>query len=138
MAALENAAGSAPDKDAARPAGELLLRTLAMPADANPAGDIFGGWIMSQMDIAGSLLARDVAGGRIVTCAVDGMAFLSPVRVGDVVCCYGACSKIGRTSVTVSLELWVRSTIEGSGGMHAERRLVTRAHYVYVHVGATG
>ncbi len=131
------AAASAGDTPA-RPAGELLLRTLAMPADANPAGDIFGGWIMSQMDIAGSLLAREVAGGRVVTVAVDGMSFVSPVGVGDVVCCYGTCARIGHTSVTVSLELWVRTTNAESGGMHPQRRLVTRAHYVYVHVSPEG
>ena len=121
-----------------RPSGELLLRTLAMPGDANPSGDIFGGWIMSQMDIAGSLLAREVAGGRVVTAAVDGMSFVSPVGVGDVVCCYGTCAKIGHTSVTISLELWVRTTNAENGGMHPQRRLVTRANYVYVHVSREG
>ena len=68
------------------PIGNLLLRTLAMPADTNPAGDIFGGWIMSQMDISGAILAREIANGRVVTAAVDGMSFLKPVSVGDVVC----------------------------------------------------
>ncbi len=139
MAASENkakraGAGPAPE----RPSGELLLRTLAMPGDANPSGDIFGGWIMSQMDIAGSLLAREVAGGRVVTVAVDGMSFVSPVGVGDVVCCYGRCAKIGHTSVTISLELWVRTTNTENGGMHPQRRLVTCAHYVYVHVNPQG
>ena len=129
-------AGACPNPG--RPSGELLLRTLAMPGDANPSGDIFGGWIMSQMDIAGSLLAREVAGGRVVTAAVDGMSFVSPVGVGDVVCCYGTCAKIGHTSVTISLELWVRTTNAENGGMHPQRRLVTRANYVYVHVSHEG
>lgn len=121
-----------------RPRGELLFRTLAMPGDANPAGDIFGGWIMSQMDIAGSLLAREIAGGRVVTVAVDGMSFVSPVGIGDVVCCYGTCARIGRTSVTISLELWVRKTDLENGGMHPQRRLVTHGRYVYVHVDRDG
>jgi acyl-CoA thioesterase YciA len=134
MAEIKNNAPT----ESSRPRGELLLRTLAMPGDANPAGDIFGGWIMSQMDIAGSLLAREIANGRVVTAAVDGMSFVSPVSIGDVVCCYGSCAKIGRTSVTISLELWVRTSSGDSGGMHDERRLVTRAHYVYVHVNKAG
>lgn len=140
MVASESKArgGSGTGPAPARPSGELLLRTLAMPGDANPAGDIFGGWIMSQMDIAGSLLAREVAGGRVVTAAVDGMSFVSPVGVGDVVCCYGRCAKIGHTSLTISLELWVRTTNGENGGMHPQRRLVTRANYVYVHVSPQG
>ncbi|RDA32790.1 acyl-CoA thioesterase, partial [Escherichia coli] len=71
------------------PDGELLLRTLAMPADTNPNGDIFGGWIMSQMDIGGGIMAKELAKGRICTVSVEGMTFHSPVKVGDVVCCYG-------------------------------------------------
>lgn len=122
------------------PVGEarLLLRTLAMPGDTNPAGDIFGGWIMSQMDIAGSLMAREVANGRVVTVAVDGMSFLKPVKVGDVVCCYGRFSKIGRTSVTVALELWVKKHIDDDEGQRVEKFMVTKAHYTYVHVTRDG
>ena len=80
------------------PRGDLLLRTMAMPADTNANGDIFGGWIMSQMDIAGAILAKELACGRTVTVAVDGMRFLRPVKVGDVVCCYGEVARIGNTS----------------------------------------
>src|SRR5574344_1245703 len=106
------------------PIGNLLLRTLAMPADTNPAGDIFGGWIMSQMDISGAILAREIANGRVVTAAVEGMSFLKPVNVGDVVCCYGTCTKIGHTSMTVHLEIWVKKLIESQTNEHAERHLV--------------
>ena len=120
------------------PIGNLLLRTLAMPADTNPAGDIFGGWIMSQMDISGAILAREIANGRVVTAAVDGMSFLKPVSVGDVVCCYGTCTKIGHTSMTVHLEIWVKKLIESQTNEHAERHLVTEANYVYVAVDANG
>ena len=85
------------------PIGNLLLRTLAMPRDTNPAGDIFGGWIMSQMDISGAILAREIANGRVVTAAVEGMSLLKPVSVGDVVCCYGKCIHVGHTSLKLHL-----------------------------------
>ncbi len=75
-----------------------ILRTLAMPADTNANGDIFGGWIMSQMDIAGGILAKETARSRVVTVAVDSFKFLRPVKVGDVVCCYGRVLRIGNTA----------------------------------------
>ncbi|MBP5243589.1 MAG: acyl-CoA thioesterase, partial [Succinivibrio sp.] len=103
------------------PVGNLLLRTLAMPGDTNPAGDIFGGCIMSQMDIAGALLAREVANGRVVTVAVEGMSFLKPVAVGDIVCCYGNCTHVGNTSLKVHMEIWVKKFIESPTDEHAER-----------------
>jgi acyl-CoA thioesterase YciA len=87
--------------------GELAIRTLAMPADANPSGDIFGGWLISQMDIAGGITARAKALGRVATIAVTGFTFHKPVLVGDVVCCYADIHKIGRTSITIALEAWV-------------------------------
>lgn len=122
------------------PAGNLLLRTLAMPGDTNPAGDIFGGWIMSQMDIAGSLLAREIACGRVVTVAVDGMSFLKPVKVGNVVCCYGRCTRLGHSSITIELELWVKQIVSDGDGVneHIERHMVTKAHYTYVKVNSQG
>ena len=84
------------------------LRTIAMPADTNPNGDIFGGWILSQMDLAGGVYALQVAQGRVATVAVTGMKFYKPVNVGDEVSCYCATHSIGRTSVTVNVETWVR------------------------------
>ena len=120
------------------PSGNLLLRTLAMPGDTNPAGDIFGGWIMSQMDIAGSLLAREIACGRVVTVAVDSLTFVKPVKIGDVVCCYGHCSKRGRTSITVELELWVKKIVMQDEKEIVVRYRVTKAHYTYVKVDAQG
>lgn len=90
------------------PHGELVLRTLAMPADTNANGDIFGGWLMSQMDIGGAILAKEIAEGRVVTVRVDGMTFLKPVAVGDVVCCYARCVRTGRSSMTVNVEVWVK------------------------------
>ena len=88
------------------PRGELALRTLAMPADTNPAGDIFGGWIMSLMDIAAGMSARSFAQCRTVTKAVSNLTFLAPVKVGDTVCCYTEHLRTGRTSVTYAVETW--------------------------------
>lgn len=88
------------------PRGELSLRTLAMPADANPAGDIFGGWVLSQMDIAAGIAAGTRAQGRVATIAIDAMTFKLPVFVGDVLCVYCEIERIGRTSMTVHVEAW--------------------------------
>ena len=111
------------------PQGDMILRTLAMPADTNPKGDIFGGWVMSQMDIAGGILAREMTKGRTVTVAVEGMKFIKPIQVGDVVCCYGRVEKIGTTSIALRLEVWVKPILrEGDG----ERFKVTEARFVYV------
>lgn len=83
------------------------LRTLAMPADTNPNGDIFGGWILAQMDLAGGTYAFHVAGGRVATVAITGMSFLKPVSVGDEVSVYCSTHHIGTTSIAVSVETWV-------------------------------
>ena len=91
-----------------RPTGELTLRTLAMPADANAAGDIFGGWVMAQMDLACGIRAAERAKGRVVTAAVKEMSFASPMKVGDTLCVYTTITKIGRTSMTLSIEAWAR------------------------------
>jgi acyl-CoA thioesterase YciA len=115
------------------PQGSLLLRTLAMPADTNPSGDIFGGWLMSQMDIGGAILANELAQGRVVTVAVDAISFLRPVAVGDVVCCYGYCSHVGRSSLKVKLEVWVKKVSSDALG---ERYCVTEATFTYVAVDA--
>ena len=94
------------DNNAVEPKGELATRTLAMPADANPSGDIFGGWVVSQMDIAGGITAGARARGRVATVAVTGFTFHKPVLVGDVVCCYAEIRKIGKTSITIGVETW--------------------------------
>ncbi len=119
------------------PRGELLLRTLAMPADTNPNGDIFGGWIMSQMDIAGGIRSKEIAQGRTVTVAVDSIQFIKPVQVGDVVCCYGEVVRIGTTSITLRLEVWVNPVLrplEGDSG----RFKVTEATFTYVAIDQQG
>ena len=89
------------------PKGELAIRTWAMPADTNPAGDIFGGWLISQMDIAGGITGGIRARGRVATVAVTGFTFHKPVKVGDVVCCYADIQKVGTTSITIGIEAWV-------------------------------
>jgi acyl-CoA thioesterase YciA len=90
-----------------KPKGELAIRTQAMPADTNPSGDIFGGWVLSQMDIAGGVFASSLARGRTVTVAVDGMTFHRPVLVGDILCCHVQKTKIGKTSIAIKVEAWV-------------------------------
>lgn len=118
-----------------KPEGILLLRTLAMPADTNPNGDIFGGWIMSQMDIGGAILAKEIAHGRVVTVAVDGITFLKPVAVGDVVCCYGKAVHVGNSSMKVRMEVWVKKVASEPIG---QRYCVTEATFTYVAVDPEG
>ncbi|MDL2400911.1 acyl-CoA thioesterase [Rhizobium mayense] len=97
-----------------KPRGQLTLRTLAMPGDANPAGDIFGGWVMAQMDLASGIRAAERAKGRVVTAAVKEMAFVSPVKIGDTLSIYTDIERIGRTSVTLHIEAWAhRSRYNG-------------------------
>ncbi|MBD8685373.1 acyl-CoA thioesterase [Rhizobium skierniewicense] len=91
-----------------KPTGELTLRTLAMPADANPAGDIFGGWVMSQMDLASGIRAAERARCRVVTAAVKEMAFELPVKIGDTLSIYTTIARVGRTSITLTVEAWAQ------------------------------
>jgi acyl-CoA thioesterase YciA len=116
----------------ASPQGELVIRTIAMPADTNPSGDIFGGWIMSQMDLGSGILASKTARSRVVTVAVDGMSFLQPVRVGDTIACYARVESIGRTSMKIPVEVWAQRY------RRQEQLLVTRAVFTYVAVDEAG
>ncbi len=113
----------------------MILRTLAMPADTNANGDIFGGWIMSQLDLAGGILAKEISSGRIVTVSVSSITFKKPVRVGDVVCCYGECTRIGRTSMEMNLEVWVKPVKADGVG---ERFQVCEATFNYVAIDGEG
>ncbi|MEO5807293.1 acyl-CoA thioesterase [Devosia sp.] len=103
-----------------------------MPADTNPAGDIFGGWVMSQMDIAGAIAAVERAQGRVVTVAVEAMTFIAPVKVGDILCVYTTIERVGNTSVTVAMEAWARRN------RLDERQKVTDGRFVYVALGEDG
>jgi acyl-CoA thioesterase YciA len=115
-----------------QPRGELAARTLAMPADTNPAGDIFGGWIMSLMDSAGAITATRRAEGRVVTASVSNISFLRPVKVGDVVCCYTDVIRIGCSSMTLCVEVWVLRQGRGS------RVKVTAAEFTFVALDEAG
>ena len=114
------------------PSGELTLRTLAMPADANAAGDIFGGWVMAQMDLACGIRAAERARGRVVTAAVREMAFAKPMKVGDTLGIYIAINKVGRTSMTLHVEAWAQRYLSDV----MER--VTHAEFVMVALDRDG
>jgi len=114
------------------PHGDLALQTVAMPKDTNASGDIFGGWLLSQMDIAGLITAMDVARGRAATVAINGMAFLTPVHVGAVVSCYCDVLEIGRSSIRIVVEVWINSQHDG------EPIKVTEGEFVYVAIDENG
>lgn len=113
------------------------LRTLAMPADTNPNGDIFGGWILAQMDLAGGTYAFHVARGRVATVAITGMQFLKPVYVGDEVSVYCSTHQIGKTSIAVNIETWVRR--RGVGYIdNSEEEKVTEGLFTFVALDSQG
>jgi acyl-CoA thioesterase YciA len=114
------------------PHGELVIRTIAMPADTNPNGDIFGGWLMSQMDLGAAIYARNLARSRVTTVAVDGMSFLNPVNVGDIVNCYASILKVGRTSMRIDVEAWVQRSADG------KLLRVTEGVFTYVAINDEG
>jgi acyl-CoA thioesterase YciA len=118
--------------ESAEPDGALTIRTIAMPADTNPAGDIFGGWVMSQMDLAGAIAAVERVRGRVVTVAVEAMTFIAPVKVGDILCVYTKVDRVGTTSITIALEAWVRRN------RLDDRQKVTEARFVYVSLDENG
>lgn len=114
------------------PTGELVLQTLAMPAAANPNGDVFGGWVLSQMDLGASILAKQFAKSRTTTVALDTMSFGKPVYVGDVVSCYATMLKVGRTSMKISIETWVTREIV------AIQEQVTQGLFTFVAIDQNG
>ena len=116
----------------ATPVGEVVIRTIAMPADANANGDMFGGWLISQMDLGGAILARGTAHGRVTTVAVDGMSFLRPVNVGDIVTCYAKLLGIGRTSMKIAVDVWVQRYSDST------LQHVTEGTFTYVAIDERG
>jgi acyl-CoA thioesterase YciA len=120
------------NSDASNPTGELAIRTVAMPADANASGDIFGGWVLSQMDLAAGIAAGQRAKGRVATIAIDAMKFIKPVHVGDVLCVYSKIIKCGRSSMTIQLEAWALRNRIG------ERVRVTEGVFTFVAIDAQG
>ena len=123
---------SADDASLEQPHGELTVRLIAMPADTNANGDIFGGWVLSQMDQAGGIAAVERAQGRVVTIAVEAMTFIRPVKVGDVLCVYTSVDRVGRTSMRIHIEAWARR-------FHSRvREKVTDAHFTFVAIDENG
>lgn len=113
----------------------MVMRTLAMPADTNANGDIFGGWLMSQMDMGGAIQAKEIAEGRVVTVRVDGMTFLKPVAVGDVVSCYAHCIRTGNSSMTINVQVWIKKVSSEPIG---QTYCATEAVFIYVAVDNEG
>ena len=122
-------------KSGRQPDGLLVLRTLAMPKDCNPNMDIFGGWILSQMDIGGGLIAKEVARSRTVTVTIDKMTFVRPVHVGDTICIYAKVMRVGNTSIDIRLEVWAKDLTEE---FEAQRHLVTEGTFRYVSIDKEG
>ena len=114
------------------PQGKLALQTVAMPKDTNATGDIFGGWLLSQMDLAGLITAMDMAGGRTATVAINGMSFLTPVHVGAVVSCYCNVLEVGRSSIRILVEVWINSQHDGNPVK------VTEGEFVFVAIDENG
>ena len=114
------------------PIGELTVSVVAMPGDTNANGDIFGGWVLSQMDAAGGVAAVERARGRVVTITVDGMTFIRPVRVGDVLSVYTQVESVGRTSMKIHIEAWVKRFLSH------EREKVTDATFTFVAIDENG
>ena len=115
------------------PSGELALQTIAMPKDTNANGDIFGGWLVSQMDLAAGITSVEVAKGRVATVAIENIIFLSPVDVGATVSCYVEVVSIGRSSMRLQVEVWIRSSPRQLG-----RRKVAEGLFVFVAIGEDG
>jgi len=118
--------------DPSQPRGELTLRTLAMPRDVNVNGDIFGGWVLSQMDIAAGIVAGKRAQGRVATVAIDAMKFIRPVKVGDVLCIYARVERVGNSSMGIGLEAWALRDQIGA------REKVTEAVFTFVAIDENG
>jgi acyl-CoA thioesterase YciA len=114
------------------PQGEVVIRTIGMPADTNANGDIFGGWLMSQMDLGGAVLARGISQSRVVTVSVEAMSFVSKVAVGDTVTCYARLLTVGRTSMRIQVDVWVHRFVDG----HQVR--VTEGIFTFVAIDAEG
>lgn len=121
-----------PDTNATDTRGQLTLQTIAMPANTNPHGDIFGGWLLSQMDIAGAILAQDIAKGRVITVAIGSMTFLNPVPVGALVSCYSQLLRVGNTSMRIAIEVWIKD--------YRQDKIfkVTHGEFIYVAIDELG
>ena len=122
-------------KTTRQPKGFLVMQTIAMPKDVNVNGDIFGGWILSQMDLSGGMFAREIAGGRTVTVSIEHMVFRLPVHVGDTVSIYAELSRVGNSSLDLQLEVWAKKL---RSEVKVERHLVTEGVFRYVAIDDNG
>ncbi len=132
MASDDRIHGVDANPDATFPQGELALQAFCLPRDTNANGDIFGGWLLSQMDLAGATIAGKEARGRVVTAAIDAMCFHRPVKVGHILTCYAEVAKRGRTSVHVHVEAWAGDYT------HSESEKVTEGRFIFVAVDEDG
>jgi acyl-CoA thioesterase YciA len=118
---------------ATKPDGELVIKTLAMPSDTNANGDIFGGWVLSQMDLGAGILAKSYSpSGRAATVAIDGLSFINPIAVGEIVSCYAKMEKVGNTSMKIAIETWVYNYSSN------ESKIVTKAIFTFVAIDERG
>ena len=134
---MESDDKSAVSDEAPAPSGELALQTIAMPRDTNASGDIFGGWLLSQMDLAGGIAAARIARGRVATVAIDSMSFLVPVKVGSVVSCHTEVLGVGRSSIQVRVEVWATTARSEWSGEVAQTK-VTEGTFVFVAIDDKG
>ena len=121
------------DKDNLKPDGELVIKTLAMPSNTNANGDIFGGWVMSQMDLGAGMIAKSYSpSSRAATVAIDGLSFINPISVGEIVSCFAKVIKIGTTSLKIAIETWVYNYES------RESKIVTKATFTFVAIDDRG
>lgn len=127
---MQHDANPAEEEDKPKPVGVLALQVVALPRDTNADGDIYGGWVVKQMDLAGTITAQRIAKGRVATVAMDAMVFLRPVLVGSTVSCYCRVVTIGRSSIAVLVEVWACHPAEG------EQKKITEAQFTFVAIDA--
>ncbi|AEO08072.1 acyl-CoA thioester hydrolase YciA [Buchnera aphidicola] len=117
------------------PKGIIVLKTLSMPENTNSNGDIFGGWIMSQMDIGGAILAKEISGGKVATVGLNNVNFLKSISVGDIFNCYGRCIKIGKSSININIEIWIKKIYSQPLGQYY---CAATAEFIYVAINNIG
>ncbi|WP_343153936.1 acyl-CoA thioester hydrolase YciA [Buchnera aphidicola (Mindarus keteleerifoliae)] len=118
-----------------RPTGKMVLRTVPTNLNTNSNGDVFGGWIMSKMDIAGAILAKEISQGKVVTVQVNNITFLKPVSIGDIVSCYVDLVKIGKSSISINIEIWIKKIFSKST---KKKYIVATSNFIYVAIDDTG
>lgn len=117
------------------PTDHIVLRNLTMPKNTNANGNIFGGWIISQIDIGGAILAKEISGGKVTTVCMKNVTFIEPILSGDLLDCYGRCIKIGNTSITINIQIWIKKLCSKPFGKYY---CATKAQVVYVAIDRYG